>query len=268
MKNDIQVYENIQLSLNDFGGDTCLLVHVSVCNLYCKYCFNMPGLIKYKAVSFNDVVLPKILTYIKKHKCPKNLTISGGEPTSEVGFVNVLKHLKELGFNTRLYTNGTYPKVIAAALPYISCLGMDIKAPILDIYRDNKNFNFREISYMLFRKDKYVELKLDAYINHLKDSLRVLIDSSFVNVELRTTFNDTLLKSGVTCDKTLSEFIVSIDNYMETINSDGLKFDYFIQRATPTKEVDNFHTSCSVDLYKIYSELDINAFRNLKVKIR
>ncbi|MCL3861378.1 radical SAM protein [Actinotalea sp. K2] len=57
------------------------------------------------------------------------VVLSGGEPTRQDGLVAALMQLRELGLATGLRTSGAYPQRLAAVLPLVDRLWLDIKAP-------------------------------------------------------------------------------------------------------------------------------------------
>jgi len=60
------------------------------------------------------------------------LVVTGGEPTLQPGLAVFLKHVKSLGYKTKLDTNGSRPQVLAALLEedLLDYIAMDVKAPL------------------------------------------------------------------------------------------------------------------------------------------
>jgi pyruvate formate lyase activating enzyme len=55
------------------------------------------------------------------------VVITGGEPTMHMELPKFLTKLKERGFMIKLDTNGFYPEVLAACLPYVDYVALDVK---------------------------------------------------------------------------------------------------------------------------------------------
>jgi pyruvate-formate lyase-activating enzyme len=59
----------------------------------------------------------------------------GGEPTLQAALPDAMRTARALRFRIGLHTAGPYPKRLAAALPLIDWIGLDIKAPFEDYER-------------------------------------------------------------------------------------------------------------------------------------
>jgi pyruvate formate lyase activating enzyme len=57
------------------------------------------------------------------------VVFSGGEATLQDGLKSAMREVKAMGFKIGLHTAGSYPKKLAAVLPLIDWVGLDIKAP-------------------------------------------------------------------------------------------------------------------------------------------
>ncbi len=57
------------------------------------------------------------------------VVFSGGEPTIQPTLVSACEETRTMGFNVALHTAGSSPKTLAAVLPFVSWVGLDIKAP-------------------------------------------------------------------------------------------------------------------------------------------
>lgn len=57
------------------------------------------------------------------------VVFSGGEPTLQDGLEGAMREVKAMGFKIGLHTGGAYPERLAALLPVIDWVGLDIKAP-------------------------------------------------------------------------------------------------------------------------------------------
>jgi len=55
------------------------------------------------------------------------VVITGGEPTMHDDLPNFIMKLKKKGFQVKLDTNGFYPEVLQACLPFVDYVALDIK---------------------------------------------------------------------------------------------------------------------------------------------
>jgi pyruvate formate lyase activating enzyme len=63
------------------------------------------------------------------------VVFSGGEPTLQSDLISAIREVRALGFKVGLHTGGMYPVRLAAVLPLIDWVGMDVKAPFADYPR-------------------------------------------------------------------------------------------------------------------------------------
>lgn len=95
------------------------------------------------------------------------VVISGGEPTLQPDLKEFIIKIKKLGFNVKLDTNGTDPKIIKELISekLIDYVAMDFKAP-------------------LSKYEKVVSVRVD--ISAIKESMKILLEDK-VPYEFRTT---------------------------------------------------------------------------------
>ena len=100
------------------------------------------------------------------------VTITGGEPTLQPDLIEVIQHIKQLGYLIKLDTNGTNPKLLKACLDQslLDYVAMDMKAP-----------------YKL-----YPAICGPATVSLIKQSVKLLLQSP-VESEFRTTIVKSLL---------------------------------------------------------------------------
>ena len=118
------------LTLIDFPGQVACVVFTQGCNLRCGYCHN-PGLLA-RQVS-KEAAAPaerQVFGFLEqRHGLLDGVVISGGEPTIQEDLIEFLCHVRELGFLTKLDTNGTRPAVLREALErgLLDYVAMDVK---------------------------------------------------------------------------------------------------------------------------------------------
>lgn len=240
----MKVLDTFMLSFNDFKEDVSLLIHTPHCNLNCQYCFNLPELKQSKFVDFESVLLPNILTYIKQHRFPRHITISGGEATLQHDIVEIITKLKtEHDFKIALYTNGIRSDIIKLILPYLYSIGLDIKIP-LDTISDAYD--------KIFFKD--TEIDHISYTRAVKKTISTLLLANFKNIEFRTTLNDKLLNSE-TFSVALFKYISSVDVLINKLPYKHHPIDYYFQKTIDNENISPEDTKCSIDLEKSIKQI-------------
>jgi pyruvate formate lyase activating enzyme len=115
------------LTTIDFPGRLAVVVFCQGCPWRCSYCHN-PQLIPADvppALHWDEV-----LTFLQRRRgLLDGVVFSGGEPTLQAALPAALRAVRELGFQTALHTAGMYPRRLAAVLPLLDWVGLDIKAP-------------------------------------------------------------------------------------------------------------------------------------------
>ncbi len=116
----------------DYPGRLAAVIFCQGCPLRCVYCHN-PDLMPARAarlLSFEDVHSAIDL----RKGFLDAVVFSGGEPLAQAAVIPAMAALRRRGFEIGLHTAGTNPPLLEAALPLISWVGFDVKAPF-DSYR-------------------------------------------------------------------------------------------------------------------------------------
>ena len=116
----------------DFPGRLAAVVFCQGCPWRCGYCHNQhlqPP--QGDAQQWNDVRD----WLISRQGLLDAVVFSGGEPLLQRGLTAALNDVRRLGFATGLHTAGIYPQRLAAALPLLDWVGLDIKGPFADYPR-------------------------------------------------------------------------------------------------------------------------------------
>jgi len=115
-----------RLSTVDFPGRLAAVVFLQGCPWRCSYCHN-PGLIPADA--------PTPLTWAdasaflaRRRGLLDGVVFSGGEPTLQAALPAAMDEARALGLQLGLHTAGMYPDRVAALLPRLDWVGLDIKA--------------------------------------------------------------------------------------------------------------------------------------------
>jgi pyruvate formate lyase activating enzyme len=111
----------------DFPGRLAAVLFCQGCPWRCDYCHN-PDLLDAKVPG----ALPwaQVCAFLRRRRgLLDGVVFSGGEPTLQAGLPGALAEVRALGFETALHTAGMYPGRLAALLPLLDWVGLDIKGP-------------------------------------------------------------------------------------------------------------------------------------------
>lgn len=110
----------------DFPGRLAAVLYCQGCPWRCSYCHNQELL---------DATAPATLPWAQAHDFLRRrqglldgVVFSGGEPTLQAALPSALDVVRTLGMQTALHTAGMYPERLAALLPRLDWVGLDIKA--------------------------------------------------------------------------------------------------------------------------------------------
>lgn len=126
----LQVGGLTPLSATDYPGHLSAVVFCQGCPWRCGYCHN-PHLLPSLAQTY--LAWESVLAFLRRRRGLLDAVVfSGGEPTAQPGLADSVREAKALGFRVGLHTGGPYPTRLAALLPLLDWVGMDIKAPFSD----------------------------------------------------------------------------------------------------------------------------------------
>lgn len=111
----------------DFPGQLAAVVFCQGCPWRCGYCHN-PDLLDATAPA--AMAWGEVLAFLQQRQGLLDAVVfSGGEPLLQPGLPAALQEVRALGFATGLHTGGMYPERLAAVLPLLDWVGLDIKGP-------------------------------------------------------------------------------------------------------------------------------------------
>lgn len=125
----------IETSLVDWDKKVSSVIFVGGCNFNCPFCQNYP-LVKeskeLRELQWEDIK-KKLIT---KKRWIDGIVISGGEPMMHPEIFGLLIRIKELGFKTKIDTNGYFPYPLkeAVELGLVDYVAMDIKTAFNNKY--------------------------------------------------------------------------------------------------------------------------------------
>ena len=153
-------------SLIDFPGKVATVVYTQGCGWRCPYCHNRS--LVYPSRFQPAVPEDEIFDHLELRRGQIDaVVVTGGEPTLQTGLVDFFRRARQMGFLTKLDTNGSKPNVLSALLleNLVDYIAMDVKGPLKEYSR----FTGCEVDTGL------LELSME------------LIKQSNVNYEFRTT---------------------------------------------------------------------------------
>jgi len=125
-----------KFSLIDYPGKICAIIFTRGCNFRCQYCHNPELVIPEKYAP--SIPISQIYEFLESRRGKLDaISITGGEPTQHIDLIEMLEKIKNMGFLTKLDTNGSRPetleKIISRKL--VDYFAMDIKTSIKDYSR-------------------------------------------------------------------------------------------------------------------------------------
>ena len=116
-----------KLTLLDFPGRTACTVFTGGCNLRCPFCHNVALVLAPEEEPFAE---EEIFSYLAKRRgVLDGVAVTGGEPLLQPDIAAFLRRIKEMGFLTKVDTNGFFPEALEAILNegLADYVAMDIK---------------------------------------------------------------------------------------------------------------------------------------------
>lgn len=119
----------VKTSLIDYPGKISTVLFTPGCNFNCYYCHNR-SLIEDVTQVISISEIEEFL--IKRQGLIDGVVISGGEPTLHPDLIPFLRKIKDLGYYTKLDSNGSNPDVILKCIEaqVVDYFAIDYKAPI------------------------------------------------------------------------------------------------------------------------------------------
>ena len=118
-----------KLAMVDYPGKLAATVFTGGCHLRCPFCHNALLVTELDRCTESHSV-EEILSFLKGRRgLLDGVVLTGGEPLLQNGAEDFLKAVRELGFDVKLDTNGTFPERLAAIVEagIVDYVAMDIK---------------------------------------------------------------------------------------------------------------------------------------------
>lgn len=171
----MKIYGMEKLSLVDFDGKITCTIFTGGCNFACPFCHNASLVIN--PTINQELPFSEVLDYLNlRKKMVDAVCITGGEPTLYPDLKAYFKIFKDMGFITKLDTNGTNPDMLKELIEegLVDYVAMDVKN-----------------SYTHYAKT--IGKDSDCLLNKVKQSINYLLNGN-VDYEFRTTIVDELHK--------------------------------------------------------------------------
>jgi len=115
------------LTTIDYPGELAAVLYLQGCPWRCRYCHNgelLPRRGRH-VIPWSDV-----LGWLSRRRGLIDAVVfSGGEATLQRTLPKAIGEVRAMDFKVGLHTAGCYPRRLAAVLPLLDWVGMDIKAP-------------------------------------------------------------------------------------------------------------------------------------------
>lgn len=200
---DLQIAGLTPLSTCDWPDRLVATAFLQGCPWVCTYCHN-PGILDPRTPG--TVPWSQVMDLLARRRgLLDGLVLSGGEPTRQAALPAAAAAVREAGFAVGLHTGGAYPSRLAAVLPFVDWVGLDVKAPP-DLYAA-------------------VTGRVTA-ASRAFASLRLVLDAG-VPVQVRTTVDPTVLSDDDVAR--LTDHLAALgvtDHVLQEVRPDGTTPEY------------------------------------------
>lgn len=223
-----------KMSLLDFPGKVACTVFLGGCNLRCPFCHNSE---LFDGTQEEIMTIDEFLSFLKTRKGLLDaVCVSGGEPTLHKDLPELFKGIKDLGFATKLDTNGTNPEMLKKLVSenLLDYVAMDVKnspsryAQTVGIDKIDITPFEESIKYLIegnvdyeLRTTLVNELHDEASILEMGEWLGTLVPGKKVKKLYLQSFvdRDTVVFSGLSApsEKTLETFENTLKPYIEEV---------------------------------------------------
>ena len=123
----MKIYGLQKMTLLDFPGKVACTVFLGGCDFRCPFCHNFELVDGTAPAAMEE---EELMTFLKKRRgLLDGVAVTGGEPCLHKDLPDLLRSFRELGFQTKLDTNGYHPELLSQILKegLADYVAMDIK---------------------------------------------------------------------------------------------------------------------------------------------
>jgi pyruvate formate lyase activating enzyme len=183
---DIQIGGLVPFTTIDYPGKLSAVLFLVGCPLRCTYCSN-PHLLSVGDGEYD----PQLLLEWMQARIGKleAIVFSGGEALMQgATVIEYMRHVREMGFQIGLHTNGFYPELLKQASDIVDWIGLDFKAT---------REKYPDLTGMHIAYDNMIR-SLDVWLATGKDfEVRITCDPRYVSVADLYEIADILSGRGV-----------------------------------------------------------------------
>ncbi|NPA74949.1 MAG: anaerobic ribonucleoside-triphosphate reductase activating protein [Euryarchaeota archaeon] len=193
-------------SFVDWRGKIVATVFTHGCNFRCPFCHNHALVVGKPAKIYSS---EEIITKIKELEgWIDGVCITGGEPTVHRDIVKFIEKVSKF-MPVKLDTNGSNPETLAAILPLVDYVAMDIKAP----------------------PSRYTEIAgVPVNTRNIEKSIKIIKEQA-KDYEFRTTFVPTLSREDI---REIARWIAPARRYViQQFSTGGGTLDSTFQSLSP-----------------------------------
>lgn len=125
--NSLKIGGVTPFTATDFPGKLSAVVFVQGCPWSCGYCHNTHLQPRTQQSQHAWRQVRDLL--LRRRGLIDAVVFSGGEPTIDPALPQAIADVRDMGFEIGMHSAGIYPDKLAAVLPHIDWIGLDIKAP-------------------------------------------------------------------------------------------------------------------------------------------
>jgi len=139
--NQLQFSGVQRFTLLDYPEKIACILFLPGCNFRCGYCHNPEFVLPETLCKIRDSFVQEniVMSFLKERVGKlEGVVVSGGEPTIHARLPEFFARVKELGFATKLDTNGSHPEMVKTLLEQglLSYVAMDLKTSFDHRYTD------------------------------------------------------------------------------------------------------------------------------------
>ncbi len=120
----------LDTTLVDYPGTLACTLFFAGCNFRCPYCHNGNLVLPQRYEGLSPISRERLFAFLRKRQgFLKGVVFTGGEPLLHEEIMELNQAIREMGFLTKLDTNGSLPQKLREREKAFDYVAMDVKAP-------------------------------------------------------------------------------------------------------------------------------------------